>query len=1025
MRKFTSLMLMLLCAVTTWAGVTDLPEMSTEGNTKWYTIKNVRRAKYATYAGESTSMTQQSSVQDGSLFYFTGSVVDGVATVKIHNAQAGDLLCAGTNSWTAEGIDWYIAAKTATGLSISKTADFSGQNSWNDFQGSGTSVDYWTATDPGSIWEIAEFGADIQVALDEIMAFKDNHIFGKLKYTESSYNELYAAYETFKTNATIANYEACTAIINNIETYMPEVGKFYIIEAPLFYNTQSVHKALYSDGTNPGWKTLDKSDKSFYWTPVATDNGIALKNVNDNKYILGEAANNTAWTMTETANGAEFDVIILESGETQADYQYSISIVGRHMHANNHGGGAGNANNIVSYETNNPNSASAWTFTETADPDANVPVTIVYNFMYEGVKKYTQTTETIAGDNYPAVNIALPFGVSATVPEEAINAEDATEVDGVKTITKELTLSISLPFEYFNSYGEVTQWYYVNVRDDGPTYMYYDSSIEYIKATATEVPSDAKDAYSWAFVGNPFDGFKVVNLLAGSAMVLSSPATPTANQDASQIVRMVTEEGATGNTDWDFMKPTHANAAANGFYMQHPTAPTYALNRQGYNGANTLCYWDRRDTGSTFQVVARPTVQGELEALIATAEAKLATMESLKSEAAGFYPQATIDELAAAISVAQEVTVADEEDITTLQAAIDAVYTNTPAIGSFIAFQSASTQTYCAGKYVKTVPVVTTYEGAGYSADRDHTQLVFDTFEPATTPSAVFQVIAGDNEGEFKLKNMHTQEYVVSFVKGAQHMGAEANAVAVRLEPLGKEQQVAVYGANHADPMHAQEAHNVIVTWDTSADGASAWNIINVESFAHVLTISEVGYATLKLGFDATIPEGVECYYAIEAIDENGVLNLEQITGILPANTAVIVKLAEGYAAGDYNFAYSATAGTAVEGNKLAGSVYDENITPAGTAYVLSAPAGKVGLYKAELSEGAFQNNANKVYFDAPAATEIVSYSFNFDWAGTTGIEGVVAEGAQDGAIYDITGRRVKAITAPGIYIVNGRKVVK
>ena len=52
-------------------------------------------------------------------------------------------------------------------------------------------------------------------------------------------------------------------------------------------------------------------------------------------------------------------------------------------------------------------------------------------------------------------------------------------------------------------------------------------------------------------------------------------------------------------------------------------------------------------------------------------------------------------------------------------------------------------------------------------------------------------------------------------------------------------------------------------------------------------------------------------------------------------------------------------------------------------------------------------------------------YSFVFDWAGTTGVEGVVAEGAQDGAIYDITGRRVKAITAPGIYIVNGRKVVK
>ena len=103
-RTFTFLLTALfLCVGMVKAAVTDVPEMSTEGNIKWYTIKNVRQQKYATYAGESSSMTQQATVQDGSLFYFTGTVVDGVATVKIHNAQAGELLCAGTNSWTAEG----------------------------------------------------------------------------------------------------------------------------------------------------------------------------------------------------------------------------------------------------------------------------------------------------------------------------------------------------------------------------------------------------------------------------------------------------------------------------------------------------------------------------------------------------------------------------------------------------------------------------------------------------------------------------------------------------------------------------------------------------------------------------------------------------------------------------------------------------------------------------------------------------------------------------------------------------------
>ncbi|MBO5676459.1 MAG: hypothetical protein J6S07_09120 [Bacteroidaceae bacterium] len=157
MRKFLLTLAVLCGTVGAWAGPTDLPEITTDANNPvWYTIKNVRKAKYATYAGDSQSMTQQNAVEEGSLFYFTGSINDNVATVKIHNKLAGEKLCAATNSWTADGIDWYISAKTQTGLSISKTDDFSGNNSWNDFQGKGQTLDYWSATDPGSIWVISK-----------------------------------------------------------------------------------------------------------------------------------------------------------------------------------------------------------------------------------------------------------------------------------------------------------------------------------------------------------------------------------------------------------------------------------------------------------------------------------------------------------------------------------------------------------------------------------------------------------------------------------------------------------------------------------------------------------------------------------------------------------------------------------------------------------------------------------------------------------------------------------------------------
>ena len=193
-----------------------------------------------------------------------------------------------------------------------------------------------------------------------------------------------------------------------------------------------------------------------------------------------------------------------------------------------------------------------------------------------------------------------------------------------------------------------------------------------------------------------------------------------------------------------------------------------------------------------------------------------------------------------------------------------------------------------------------------------------------------------------------------------------------------------------------------------------------VDELYHTLTVSEAGWSTLYLGFNARIPSTVEAYTVTTVND--GWVTLTQVTGVLPAETGVIVKAP----AGDYKLFNEATATANVAGNLLEGTLYTDNVDE--EAYVLSAPDGVVGLYKAEMNqlEGtAWQNNANKAYLPASAVPNKTAAFYGFEWNGTTGVEGVVAEGAQDGAIYDITGRRVKAITAPGIYIVNGKKVVK
>ena len=189
-------------------------------------------------------------------------------------------------------------------------------------------------------------------------------------------------------------------------------------------------------------------------------------------------------------------------------------------------------------------------------------------------------------------------------------------------------------------------------------------------------------------------------------------------------------------------------------------------------------------------------------------------------------------------------------------------------------------------------------------------------------------------------------------------------------------------------------------------------NLASIEDY--VLNVSAAGWATLFLGYSVTIPDDVNCYVISEFGD--GTVALEQVTGVLPANTGVIVEATAG------EYAFEVTDATADIESNLSGSVNNEYV--AKEAYVLSIVDDKVGLFKAELVGGVFLNNANKAYLPASAVPDAVQgasgFKFRFE---TTGVEQVeVAKGVK--AIYDLSGRKVNDMKAPGLYIVNGKKVL-
>ena len=187
----------------------------------------------------------------------------------------------------------------------------------------------------------------------------------------------------------------------------------------------------------------------------------------------------------------------------------------------------------------------------------------------------------------------------------------------------------------------------------------------------------------------------------------------------------------------------------------------------------------------------------------------------------------------------------------------------------------------------------------------------------------------------------------------------------------------------------------------------------------YTLSVTNAAYATLFLDFNAAIPTNVEAYIIKKDGINNGYITLTQVTGVLPANTGVIVKATKG---GDYTFAYSAGEVADVAGNLLEGSVTDKNIE--GEAYVLGVVNGEVGLYKAQTSGTSWKNNANRAYLPMSAVANKSVQFFGFDWDGTTGVEEVKTENGEVKTIFDLTGRRVEEITAPGVYIVGGKKVL-
>ena len=189
------------------------------------------------------------------------------------------------------------------------------------------------------------------------------------------------------------------------------------------------------------------------------------------------------------------------------------------------------------------------------------------------------------------------------------------------------------------------------------------------------------------------------------------------------------------------------------------------------------------------------------------------------------------------------------------------------------------------------------------------------------------------------------------------------------------------------------------------------------------LTIGPTGYATFFAPYAVNIPQGITAKYVNTNTKENigseGLLKYTELQGVIPANTAVVLKGEPG----DYEFTTAYGTANVTANNALFGYAVKTPATDKNGIYALANKSAGVAFYPfagSNYAAGKAYLNVNKLQ----TGSEVRSFAL-FDDDDATAIETLPGQDVDaESVAYDLSGRRVQKVQK-GLYIVNGKKVIR
>ena len=232
---------------------------------------------------------------------------------------------------------------------------------------------------------------------------------------------------------------------------------------------------------------------------------------------------------------------------------------------------------------------------------------------------------------------------------------------------------------------------------------------------------------------------------------------------------------------------------------------------------------------------------------------------------------------------------------------------------------------------------------------------------------------------------------------------------------------VIAQGSNNRNMMQYNNTNDLFSCYQTPTQTAIKLYEKVEAPTSQTVTVKSVGYATFVAEADLEIPANVEVY-AVTVNEAATSAHLEAITGGIPANVAVLVKASED----TYEFPYATEAVAALTiDNDLKAATVAFKPSAANTIYCLAKKGdpAKVGFYPVATT---VTIPAGKAYLEVTSGETPVKGFYGFEEDDPTGISNLNANfNANEGAIYNLSGQMVNGKLPKGIYIVNGKKILK